>query len=144
MRCMTLICCAAVLAGCAKAENKASDSAAAAAAMTPPPPKPLALADVAGKWNVQAKNEAGDSVLTSYVLVATADTTGWTINFPDRKPIPAKMVAVSGDSLIIDAGPYPSVLRKGVQVWTHTVSRLKDGKPDTSHYSSCSFLVLIL
>jgi hypothetical protein len=135
MRVLSLLCCAAAIVGCAKAENKAPDSAAAA--MTPPPPKALALADLAGKWNVSAKNEAGDSVLTSYVLTATADTTGWTITFPNRKPIPAKSVSVSGDSVTVDAGPYESVLRKGIQVWTHSVSRIQDGKlvgTSVAHY----------
>ncbi len=56
-------------------------------------------------------------------MVATADPSGWTFNFPKRDPIPARVTA-EGDSVVIDAGPYESVLRKGVQVSTHTVTRM--------------------
>jgi hypothetical protein len=43
-----------------------------------------------------------------------------------------------GDSVILDAGPYPSALRKNVQVTIHGASRLQDGKfvgMVTAHYS---------
>ena len=42
-----------------------------------------------------------------------------------------------GDSIITDAGPYESVLRKGVQVNTRVVSRLRGDKlvgTTTAHY----------
>jgi hypothetical protein len=117
-----LCCCAAAVVGCAKSENKPpADSA------TPPPPPALSLADVAGKWSVKAMNEARDTTLLTYELYATADTSGWTITFPNRKAIPAHVMATGGDSLVIDAGPYESALRKGVQVTTHGVLRLQGG-----------------
>jgi hypothetical protein len=128
-RIITLCSAVAFVVACGGGEQKPADTTtpAAAAPAPPPAPTPISLADVAGKWNVTVTNEAGDSTLTSYVLTATADTAGWTITFPDRKPIPVHVMA-SGDSLIFDAGPYASVLRKGVQVTTHGVSRIKDGK----------------
>ena len=117
-------CCAAAVVGCAKTETKAS-----AASQTPPPPPALSLADVAGKWTVRGMNEARDSTLVTYQLTATADTSGWTITFPNRKqPIPARVAAVGGDSVVMEAGPYESVLRKGEQVTTHGVLRLQSGK----------------
>lgn len=128
MRYFVSCCCAAVLVGCAKPEQQpAKDTTAAAAPTPPPPPAGIALADVAGKWEMTTMTEKGDSTLVKYELVATGDTTGWTFNFPKRKPVPAH-VAVGGDSIIIEAGPYESVLRKGVQVTTHGVARLQDGK----------------
>jgi hypothetical protein len=126
MRYLIVLSCAAVLVGCKQAQTSSVDSVATAPAAAPAP-KPLALTDVAGKWNVIVKNEAGDTVLTRYVLTATPSTTGWTIKFPKRKAIPARVVA-SGDSLVIDAGPYESVLKKGVKVSTHSVERLSYGK----------------
>jgi hypothetical protein len=87
----------------------------------------MSLGDVAGKWNVRATTGAGDS-LVGYQLTATTDTLGWTITFPNRKPIPMRIVAVDGDSVVTEAGPYESVLRKGVQVRTRNVNRLQDGK----------------
>ena len=124
MRRFTIICCAAAVVGCAKTETKAP-----AVAQAPPPPPALSLADVAGKWTVRGMNEAKDSTLVTYQLNATAETSGWTITFPNRKqPIPARVTAVGGDSLVMEAGPYESVLRKGVQVTTHGVLRLQGGK----------------
>jgi hypothetical protein len=125
MRRFAIFCCtAAAVVGCAKTETKAP-----AASQTPPPPPALSLADVAGKWSVRGMNEARDSTLVTYQLNATADTAGWTITFPNRKqPIPARVAAVAGDSLVIEAGPYESVLRKGMQVTTHGVLRLQNGK----------------
>ena len=127
MRCFTLACCAALIVGCAKADTPPADTTPAV--VTPPPPPPITLADVAGKWDVTGKNEAGDSTLVTYVLTATADTTGWTITFPNRRtPVPVRVVAVAGDSINISAGPYASVLRSGVQVRTTGAFRLQDGK----------------
>jgi hypothetical protein len=72
--------------------------------------------------------ESGDSTLLSYEMVATGDTSGWAFNFPKRKPVPVRVVAVDGDSIVTEAGPFESNLRKGVQVTSRTVNRLQDGK----------------
>jgi hypothetical protein len=124
MRRFAIFCsCAAAVVGCAKPETKAP----AAASVAPPPPPAIALADVAGKWSVKGMNEARDTTIVTYQLNATADTAGWTITFPNRKPIPARVAAVAGDSVVIEAGPYESALRKGVQVTTHGMFRLQNG-----------------
>src|ERR1043166_5235393 len=128
MRRFTLVCTIAVLAGCAKPESKpAADTTAAVAPVPPPPPAPISLADVAGKWNIKTMAETSDSVLVELTMTGTADTTGWVLNLPKRKPVPAHVMA-SGDSIMVDAGPYESVLRKGQQVTTHGVYRLRGGK----------------
>jgi hypothetical protein len=98
-----------------------------AAPETPAASPTISLADVAGKWQVRTMDENGGNVLESE-LTATADTSGWTLTFPNRKPVPVRVVAVDGDSIVTEAGPYESVLRKGVQVRTRAVSRLQDGK----------------
>ena len=135
-------CCAAVLAGCAKKDNAAVDTTTAMASSTTSSttattgPAPINLADVAGKWDMRSVPVTGDTTATTYVLTATSNTSGWTITFPGRKPIPAK-VSVAGDSIIIDAGPFPSVRRKGVQVVTNGVARLQGGSlvgSNTAHY----------
>lgn len=87
-------------------------------------PAGISLADVAGTWNVRVMNEAGDSV-TGYRLVATSDPAGWTINFPNREPIPIRIVTVEGDSVVTEAGPFESAVRPGVMVSTETVFRLE-------------------
>ena len=127
----TLLCSAAFLVACAKTENAPVDTGMAAAPMpapAPPAATPISLKDVAGKYAVTGKNEAGDTTLVTFELNATADTTGWTITFPNRKPISQRILSVSGDSIVMEAGPYASQIQKGVQVRTHTVYRMQDGK----------------
>lgn len=138
------LCAAVVVVGCAKSENKpaATDSAAGAvapaAAPTPAPvtPAPIALADVAGKWNMVATPASGDSTPTKFVLTVAATPEGWTQKYENGQVVKPKIV-VSGDSIISDAGPYPSVRRKGLKVITHGVFR-KDGDKltgtTTAHY----------
>ena len=137
MRTLGLLCCALVLVACEKPkEQPAADTTAAMAPAPAPAPAPVSLADVAGKWTMRTMAENSDSVLTTYELVA--DTAGWTLNFPKRKPVKAKVTA-SGDSLMAEAGPFESVLRKGIQVKTNSVFRLKDGKLEgttIAHYQT--------
>jgi len=136
------LCAAAVLVGCAKKDEAAVDTSSMAASTTttttaPAAPAPINLADVAGKWNVRAVPTAGpDTSATTYVLNATANTSGWTITFPGRKPM-AVTVKTDADSIMIDAGPYPSVRRKGVTVTTNAVTRLQGGSlvgTSTAHF----------
>jgi hypothetical protein len=136
------ICCsAAVLAACAKKDSAAVDTTASSTASsttaTPAPaPAPVNLADFAGKWDVRSVPATGDTTPTTYVLTATSTTSGWTIKFPGRAAIPAT-VTVAGDSVEIDAGPYSSVRRKGVQVTTTGGLRVQNGQltgSTTAHY----------
>ena len=129
--------CAAILAGCARSEDRtATDTAAAAldtAARTTPPTTPAAptaisLADVAGTWNVRMMPENRDTTLATYVLNATSSTTGWTFSVPGRQPTPVRVIQVAGDSIVTETGPAESITRKGVQVTTRTVARLQGGR----------------
>jgi hypothetical protein len=121
MKRSAVLCCAALLVCCAPSDEQPADEQPAMETST------ISLADVAGVWSVQALPETGDSVIVTYELVATDNTEGWTVTFPDREPIPARVVAVEGDSIIVDVGPYESALREGVMVSTRTVARLQDG-----------------
>lgn len=142
-----LACSAALLLGaCAKKDNAATDSAAAAtaapAAATPAPASTPAvafsLASAAGKWQMRAVPESGpDTVTTTYILTATADTTGWMITFPSGVKVPVH-VTVSGDSVIEKTGTFSSQRRKGVKVMTEGALRLENGKlvgTTVAHYS---------
>ena len=138
---IALCTCAAVLAGCAKKENAAVDTSGAMASSTTATTTTATsgavnLADVAGKWNMRAVPMSGDTTATNYVLTATSNTSGWTITFPGRPPMPVKVNA-DGDSLTIAAGPYESVRRKGVQVTTYGTLRIQGGSrtgSTTAHY----------
>lgn len=139
MRRLMLGCCAIALVGCSKPKEEPPMESTAAAPETPAAPAPIALADVAGKWSVRSMAESGDSTLVTYELVAAGDTSGWSLNFPKRKPIPMRVVAVAGDSIVTEAGPFESVLRKGVKVSTNSVMRLQDGKlvgTTIAHYAT--------
>lgn len=129
MRGFTLLFSAALLMACAKTETPPADTMAVAPAAAPEaaPTPPISLKDVAGKYDVTGKNEAGDSTLVTYEL-NTTDTTAWTLTFPKRKPIPQRIVSVAGDSIVLEAGPYESNIQRGVQVRTQTVYRLQNGK----------------
>jgi hypothetical protein len=131
MRFLVLSCCIALLAGCGQQRNAedraAGDTAAAAPAARAEPPAAISLADVAGKWNVRSTDEAGGTP-AEVVLVATEDTSGWTMTGSNGKPVPVRVVAVGGDSIVTEAGPYESFVRKGVKVTTRIVNRLDGGK----------------
>jgi hypothetical protein len=129
----------ALLAGCAKPEPKVAAADSTAANMAAAVPAPISLSDVAGKWTMRAMGESSDSVLLTYDMVATADGAGWTLTFPGHPTIPARVVATAGDSIVVEAGPYASVLRKGVQVNTHSVLRLEAGNlvgTTVAHYTT--------
>ena len=82
-------------------------------------------AGVAGKWAGKAMIGPKDSVVTTSVTTATATTTGWTIQFPNRPLLQARVIAAGGDSVTVEVGPYESLLRKGQQVTTRTTSHYK-------------------
>ena len=119
---------ALVLVGCNKPADKPADTTVEDPPATEAAPATISLADVAGTWKVRSTVEGDESTVVTYDMVATADRSGWSINFPKREPIPVRIVAVEGDSIVSEAGPFESVLRKGVQVSTQVVSRLQDGK----------------
>lgn len=126
---------------CSKAESPPADTGMAAAPAPAPAPvapaaAPISLKDVAGTYTVTGKNEAGDSTLITYTLTAAPDTTGWNIVFTNGQKV-SQHVMVDGDSIIADAGPYPSFLRKGQKVTTHTVFHVVNGKLESrtvAHY----------
>ena len=127
MRRFAFFCCAAILVGCGKSEVQPARDTTAVAPATPESRAAISLADIAGKWRLRTMDEAGGNVVESE-LTATADTSGWTLTRPDRKTVPVRVVAVAGDSIITEAGPYESALRKGVQVRARMVLRLQEGK----------------
>ena len=132
-------CCIAATTACAKNENAAVDTTAASSteSTVTAAPTPVNLADVAGKWNMRAVPTTGDTTATSYVLTATNNTSGWTITFPGRPPMPVQ-VRADGDSVLISAAPYSSVRRKGVRVSTNGMLRLQNGDlvgTTTAHYN---------
>ncbi|MDH4046417.1 MAG: hypothetical protein OEW06_18370 [Gemmatimonadota bacterium] len=134
MRVLVLLCSAALVVGCAPAEEQpATDMADTQAAVS--------LADFAGVWAVTAMPETSDSALTTFDLVATDAMDGWSMNPPNREPIPMRVVLVDGDSVVSETGPYASLLRDGVMVTLRSVTRLDGGMLTgtfVAHYATTS------
>jgi hypothetical protein len=129
MRRMAFLCCTTVaVLGCSRSDDAPTGDTASAPVAATTAPAPISLADVAGRWTVRAVPETGDTTAVISQLNAGADTAGWTTTLPDRPPVATRVVLVSGDSIVTENGPYESVLRKGVQVRTRSVMRLRDGK----------------
>jgi hypothetical protein len=125
MRRLILVLSLSTLVACAKKEAPAPPPPEPPAA--PPAPAPISLGAVAGTWNFKTMPADNDSVLVSYTLVATADTSGWTVTLPKRKPM-ALQITVSGDSVMAAGPQYESVLRKGVKVSTNSTLHLVGDK----------------
>jgi hypothetical protein len=113
---------AVMLIACAPSAEQAGEAADTTAAV----PAALSAADLAGTWTVETMPLGADSVLVTSHLVANSTTDGWMLHIPGRDSIPVR-VAMDADSVIMDMGPFPSVLREGVMVSTRNVARLQNG-----------------
>lgn len=107
--------------------------AATTAAQAPaakPKPAPAStdvkLADLAGTWSTESvvKTAAGGDTVVTSELRAGADGS-WTMVLPGRDPVPVKILASGGDSVVAHAGPFPSAARPGQTVTTHEVLHFK-------------------
>jgi hypothetical protein len=93
----------------------------------------LALADLAGTWDGSSLDSAGNPLVRTE-LIATDSDTGWTLNLINaadtskRTTTDVRVVSLAGDSLVVESGPYASVLREGQQITTRTVYRLENGR----------------
>jgi hypothetical protein len=100
----------------------------------------IKLSDVAGTWEAKSTVGPNDSVVVTSVMNATANRKGWTLTYPNRDPIPVRVVAMGGDSVVTEVGPYPSMLRPGQTVTLlHQVGHYKGDKMTgtfEAHYGS--------
>jgi hypothetical protein len=120
--------CTLFLAACGGAGGEQAPPADTSAAPAPAP-APTA-AGMAGNWNMGILALEGDSVVMTYVLTAADSAGGWSMTFPNQPPIPMRVLEMSADSVVTEAGPYTSVVRPGAQVRTRSVMRLAG---DTLH-----------
>ena len=118
---------------CAKMD-KAVDTTAAvvatpvgAAAAVPAAPA-IDLAQLEGTWHGKSMPERKDTVINTWTLVAPADTSKWVTTFRNGQKIPVHVVAVAGDSVVSQLGPYRSASFKGQMLSARLVSRLQNGK----------------
>ncbi|HTR22323.1 MAG TPA: hypothetical protein VMH88_15850 [Gemmatimonadales bacterium] len=86
-----------------------------AAAVAQQPAAGIKLSDVAGVWDSKTMMGPKDSVVITIVITATADAKGWTMT-NGKNVVPVRVVSSGGDSIVTEAGPYPSYLRPGATV----------------------------
>jgi hypothetical protein len=82
-------------------------------------------AGVAGNWEGKTMIGPKDSVITTFVMTATSSASGWTMKLATRPQLPARIIAAGGDSVVVEIGPYESILRKGQQATTRTTGHYK-------------------
>ncbi len=94
---------------------------------TQPAAASIKLADVAGTWNMEntVKTAAGKDTVVTSELIAAADGKSWVTHLAGRDPIPTRIVAMGGDSIVTEAGPFQSVVRLGQKVTTHQTLHFK-------------------
>lgn len=89
--------------------------------------KAITWADLAGDWESKLMTGPRDSVIATMVTTFSADKKVW-IRFPGREPVAGRLVAMAGDSVIVDAGPYPSITRSGRMATVRTVMHIGNHK----------------
>lgn len=103
------------------------------------PQTSLKLSDVAGTWEGKSMLGPNDSVFNTWGLKATASRKGWTTKRANGAVFPVRIIAVGGDSIVYEAGPYPSALRPGQTTTTRVIGHF-DGDKMTgtweAHYKS--------
>lgn len=115
----------ALMTACAPGEDAVTDTAAATG---------ISLSDFAGTWDGTATAQGTDSVVANIEMLATSTTEGWSFTVVNAtnpalaSTSPARVTAIEGDSLVVEAGPFESILRGGQQVSTRSVYRLQDGR----------------
>jgi hypothetical protein len=128
MRLLALALSASIFTACNKKESAPPPPPPPAMApMAPMASTPINLQSLAGTWKFKVMGAASDSVLTTYTLVVAADTTGWMMTLPNRKPM-RMHVMVMGDSVMLSSPQYESVLRKGQQVTLSSVMHVMGDK----------------
>src|SRR2546426_11368212 len=88
----------------------------------------IRFSDVAGTWDGKSMVGPKGSVFLTWVLRATVDGKGWTLKRANRDPVPVRIVAIGGDSIVWESGPYASFLRRGQMVRTRNVAHFKGDK----------------
>jgi len=113
-----------VFAACSKADSPPATDTAMAVSEAP---VATSLASFAGTWDVNVMPDGSDSVATTHVLNVT-DTAAWRLEFTGRPGADIRVTGMRGDTVLAEAGPFESGVRRGMQVRTTNSYWLQDGK----------------
>ncbi|MCH8123580.1 MAG: hypothetical protein IH853_10710 [Bacteroidetes bacterium] len=112
----------ATCVGCSDKTDVSSDATADEVSNESP------YAAYAGDWMTEAYSTDGDELLVAILLTATDSPDGWSWIFTHiDEPVLANSVAMMGDSVVVQIGPFPSALREGVTVESVTSYLLVHG-----------------
>jgi hypothetical protein len=118
-----------IMIACTKKDEPAADTTAAAApAPAAVAPAPAAPVSYAGNWKFTVMPADKDTVLLTYTLDATGDKSAWKMKLPGRPVMTPNVLSMDNDSVVVENGPYSSVLRKNVSVKTHTAMHMDGDK----------------
>lgn len=110
MRRLALILALPLAIACSKNETPAADTSAMSDASAPAP------ANFAGDWDMSVMRQGSDSIIVHGVMHTTNDMNGWTMTLDGQPTVDVRVMSMSGDAAVAQAGPYPSALRKNTMV----------------------------
>ena len=138
----TLITALALMTACGRADEPAPATAE---------PRDVTIADFVGTWEGTVMTQDSDAAVAHIELLASPREDGWSFTVvsvanPARSTTsPSRVISYGGDSVIVEAGPFASVLREGETVSTHSVYRLRgDRLEGTIHASYSSGMDVVL
>jgi len=88
----------------------------------------VSLAQMIGTWHGKSMPEHKDTVLATWTLDAPADSSKWTITMSNGQTIPLHIVAIAGDSVVSQLGPYKNAANNGQVETTRSVTRIQADK----------------
>lgn len=125
----TLIFVVVAALACARGEQPSPEAADAMGEATI---EPTALQFFAGEWDGTVTSLPDGAIIATMDLTAAAEPAVWSmaiVNARDssqRSTMIGRIVAAAGDSVIVETGPSPSVIRRGQRVSTRGVYRIRD------------------
>lgn len=124
---LTALALVVTLGASAAAQNKEAKQAGAPKPAAKAAAKAITWSDLVGDWNGKSMKGKTDSVITTVTTTYHPDKT-ITMTFPNRKPVAAKMIAMGGDSVVIETDKYESITRPGHMTTVRMVSHYGDHK----------------
>lgn len=129
-----LLLCAVATLACSTSDRHTLDTTAATSA-TPVNPAASAtaaanvsLAQMIGTWHGKSMPEGKDTVLGTWTLEAPADSSKWVVTMSNGQKIPLHIVAIAGDSVVSQLGPYKNTADKGQMETIRSVTRMQGDK----------------
>ena len=112
----------AIFAGCSDKTDVSYDATTDEASDESP------YAAYSGEWSTESYSMDSDEPLVTVLMTATDSPDGWSWKFTHiDEPVMANSVAMMGDSVVVEIGPFPSALREGATVETVTSYLLVHG-----------------